>query len=174
MDPLSAVGLAGTIVQFVDFSLKIVGEGVELYKSGSLELNKQVEFTTRDLRNFTTKLRVQQSTHARDAVLSENDLALETLCHDCNEVAEQLLERLKKLEVTIAPPKPAADDATKEEKEILKKKYIQYNKEKLERVGRTLSVALLNIWSRGQVQEITLRLEKYRAAIQTRLLGALV
>lgn len=35
MDPLFAIGLAGTIVQFVDFGTKIFLEGKELYKAGS-------------------------------------------------------------------------------------------------------------------------------------------
>lgn len=56
MDPLSAVGLAGTLVQLVDFSSKIVKEGHELYKSGSTAINVQAEAATRDLLQLTTKL----------------------------------------------------------------------------------------------------------------------
>ena len=34
LDPLTAVGLAGTVVQFVDFSTKLVSHSVELYEKG--------------------------------------------------------------------------------------------------------------------------------------------
>lgn len=36
LDPLTAVGLAGTVVQFVDFSTKLVSHSVELYEKGKL------------------------------------------------------------------------------------------------------------------------------------------
>ncbi|TGO60900.1 hypothetical protein BELL_1182g00010 [Botrytis elliptica] len=176
MDPLSAIGLAGTIVQFVDFSCKIVGHGVELYKEGSLELNKQVEYTTRDLRNFVVKLQAQPSKRAqKDATadLSENDLALEKLCRDCNEVAEELLERLSRLEVKITPPKEPEKNASKNEIQEWKIRYYEYKKQ-AEKLGKTLRIGLLNVWNREQIQETAERLERYRVAIQTRLLGALV
>ena len=33
LDPLTAIGLAGNIVQFVDFSSKIVGKANKIYES---------------------------------------------------------------------------------------------------------------------------------------------
>jgi hypothetical protein len=45
MDPLTALSLAGTIIQFVDFGCKLLAEGKELYKSttGILTVNEELE-----------------------------------------------------------------------------------------------------------------------------------
>lgn len=147
-----------------------------MYKAGSLELNKQVEYTTRDLQNFAVKLQVQQWTGARNngtADMSGNDIALQKLCRDCNEVAEQLLEQLEKLEVKITPPKEPDVNAPEEEKKVWRGRYKEHKKQD-EKFGKTLRVGLLNVWNRAQIQEIAERFEKYRTAIQTRLLAALV
>jgi hypothetical protein len=44
VDPLTALSLAGTIVQFVDFWSKLLLSGRELYKSGtgSLTVNDEI------------------------------------------------------------------------------------------------------------------------------------
>lgn len=61
MDPLTALSLAGTIVQFVDFGSKLLVECHQLYKSksGSLTVNDELSLATEDLRMVVDKL--QQS-----------------------------------------------------------------------------------------------------------------
>jgi hypothetical protein len=63
MDPLTALSLAGTVVQFVDFRSKLLLAGRELYKSttGSLTVNDEIELVTSDLLAITQKLRPDQS-----------------------------------------------------------------------------------------------------------------
>jgi hypothetical protein len=63
MDPLAALSLAGTIVQFVDFGSKLLATGRELYKStnGSLTVNDEIELVTSDLLAITLKLRPDQN-----------------------------------------------------------------------------------------------------------------
>ncbi len=58
MDPLTALSLAGTIVQFVDFGCKLLAKGRELYKSstGVLTVNEELELTTTDLRALIEKM----------------------------------------------------------------------------------------------------------------------
>ena len=45
LDPMAALGLAGNIVQFVDFSIKLVGKVHEIHKSvdGALAENLDIE-----------------------------------------------------------------------------------------------------------------------------------
>jgi hypothetical protein len=59
MDPLSALSLAGNIVQFVDFGLKLLSGAVELYKSpsGTLAAHHELELVTTDLSALVIKLR---------------------------------------------------------------------------------------------------------------------
>ena len=52
LDPLTALGLAGNIVQFVGFSSKIIGKARDIYKSadGSLLENLDAETVAQSLR----------------------------------------------------------------------------------------------------------------------------
>jgi hypothetical protein len=92
MDPITAVSLAGTVIQFVDFTSKLVSKSTELYRSGRgvLAENADIETTTADL----TKLngRLKQTTAVGDS-------DLQALCQACGDVAEQLLAALAKVKV---------------------------------------------------------------------------
>ncbi|KAF8846688.1 hypothetical protein BDZ45DRAFT_755757 [Acephala macrosclerotiorum] len=67
MDPLAALSIAAAVIQFVDFGLTLVSEGVEFYESGSLAKNDELELITKDLTRLThdkllpQSLRVQPS-----------------------------------------------------------------------------------------------------------------
>ena len=62
LDPLSAVSLAATVVQFVDFSSKIVSKGYHLYTSagGALPENARLGYVIEDLRSVTTRLQSRE------------------------------------------------------------------------------------------------------------------
>ena len=93
MDPITAVGLVGTVVQLIDFSSKIVSKSTELYRSGSgvLAENADIETVTAHLSKLNTQLK--QST-------AVGDPDLQVLCRACGDVADQLLAALAKLKVT--------------------------------------------------------------------------
>lgn len=59
MDPLTALSVAGTIVQFADFGCKLLSGYRELYKStsGTLAANEEIELVTVDLQAVVLKLR---------------------------------------------------------------------------------------------------------------------
>jgi len=58
MDPLTAFSVAGTVIQFVDFSSKLLLGAHGLYKStsGVLTANQELELVTNDLRGAIRKL----------------------------------------------------------------------------------------------------------------------
>lgn len=91
MDPLTAVSLAGTIVQFVDFSSKLLSAGRELYKStaGSLTVNDEIELVTSDLLAIIRKLRPDETI----------SLEFRKICDEAARLAQELLGRLDKLKV---------------------------------------------------------------------------
>jgi hypothetical protein len=95
MDPLTAVSLAGTIVQFVDYSTKLLLSGRDLYRSssGKLEPNEELELVTTDLVAVCDKLRHQGN-------LGPD---FEKVCGEANKVARELLRRLDRLKVTKGP-----------------------------------------------------------------------
>ena len=63
MDPLAALSVAAAVIQFVDFGLTLTSEGVELYESGSLAENDELELITIDLSILIAKL--EQSSASR-------------------------------------------------------------------------------------------------------------
>ncbi|KFY17827.1 hypothetical protein V492_00356 [Pseudogymnoascus sp. VKM F-4246] len=56
MDPITAIGLAAAIVNFIDFAHKIVTGADELYKNATTEENKHTENIVNDLDDAATDL----------------------------------------------------------------------------------------------------------------------
>ena len=93
MEVLAAIGLAGNIIQFVDFGGKLISKTVEIHKFGTSALaeNINIETTTNDLALLSTKL--------CDSANSTGDTALRGLCQSCNTVATELLTVLDSVKV---------------------------------------------------------------------------
>lgn len=93
MDPLSALSVAASVVQFVEFSGKVVGSAFELYSSVSGDLPKNLEIgkITSNLQVLVRELRSSRS-QVGDATL--NDLAGRALL-----LAEELTKMLDTLKV---------------------------------------------------------------------------
>jgi len=93
MEIVAAIGLAGNIIQFVDFCGKLISKTAEIYKSGAGALveNVDIETATDDLALLSTTL--------QDSANSADDTALRELCQSCNIVAKKLLSALNKVKV---------------------------------------------------------------------------
>lgn len=100
MDPLTAVSLAGTVLQFVDFGCKLFKVSVELYDTSESSIfdaeqdaAKHVTMLARDalkdLQDYKTKLQGGEEELSRYAT-SEDEKELRALCHDCDDVATTL------------------------------------------------------------------------------------
>jgi len=98
-DPLTALGVVGNLVQFVDFLMRLLGDAREIHKSaqGSLQENSDVETVATIIRNHQTKLRYQDHHNLRADDKTED--SLEWLCSSCEEIADELLDVLSKLKV---------------------------------------------------------------------------
>ena len=97
LDPLTAVSLASAVVQFIDFSIKILTETQEIYQSVSGTTRKNVtigEITqdTRELSQNVTRNRYMCQGQAYDA-------ALVRLAESCEKEADALLLILDGLKV---------------------------------------------------------------------------
>ncbi|CAI4213161.1 unnamed protein product [Parascedosporium putredinis] len=95
MDPASAVGLASSILTFIDFSVKLVSGALEVYRSadGTLEENARLERVIGDFDVVAGELACQASGGTR-AERSIRELALE-----CRPDAELLVGLLRSLKV---------------------------------------------------------------------------
>jgi hypothetical protein len=93
MEALVALGLVGNIVQFVDFSGKLISMSIQLYHSydGTSVENVDVETATKHLMVLSEKL--------KDGATTAGDKALQSLCHSCQNAATDLLAALNKVKV---------------------------------------------------------------------------
>jgi hypothetical protein len=94
MDPITALGVAGNIIQFLDFGLKLTSKADEIYKStnGTLSENNGMEVLAEGLAKVTTRL------EASCWMATGND-ELEDICRRCTLAADELLGALKNMKL---------------------------------------------------------------------------
>lgn len=100
MDPLTALSLAGSLVQFVDFTLKILTTGYPLYKAstGSLSAHEELKCVARDLSGLAKRLSHAQRSYDISE-RSQAEVAIEDLRGKCEIVAQELMGHLGTLKM---------------------------------------------------------------------------
>jgi len=102
MDPLSALGLAGNIVQFIDFGSKLVCKGRQIYKSsvGALDQHVDLEAITNDLVLLIAQIEPSKYRNQESDAPLEEDAVFLKLTAVCNDVALTPLATMNSLKVT--------------------------------------------------------------------------
>lgn len=93
MDPVSAVGLASSVLTFVDFAWNLVGGAVEIYRSldGVLDENARLDDVQDDLDSLSDLLSVQPTCKTR----AERKIA--RIAEDCRTDSKTLQNLLKEI-----------------------------------------------------------------------------
>lgn len=93
MDPVSAIGLASSIIAFIDFSWELVAGTWEIYRSpdGSLDRYARLEDVIGDLQSLTQPLQ------AKIPVKSSSETRIERIARRCQEDSQALLTLLTDL-----------------------------------------------------------------------------
>jgi hypothetical protein len=103
MDGLTALALAGNVIQFVDFGTKLISRPEELYKStrGSLGVHDEIELVTADLKDLITKLSISFLEEVEDGDLGGKGgpsvASFRKVCDEAVNVADEIVLRLQKL-----------------------------------------------------------------------------
>lgn len=99
MDPVTAIGLASSIITFVDFSWSLVTDAKELYESGRKTTKENVRRRDiiDDLRDYSYDL---QSGAGGEITGSRHENALRRLALACHTLSEELVRILEQLETT--------------------------------------------------------------------------
>jgi len=142
LNPMSALALAANVVQFIDFSSKVVSKGCRIYLSvdGTLPKNLELEVVTNDLSRLAKGLK----THGLDNVsISGEENLLQTISDECSTIADELLTRLEKLKV---------------------------KSDTKQRGWKSLRQALKSIWSKEDLDELSGRLSLFRDQLQFHIL----
>jgi len=147
MDPysLAAIGLAGNIVQFIDFGAKVLSKANQIRKDGSTAENIHLDVVTKDLSRHIECLRSFIETQQRETrVLPEDETAFYDICGGCLQVAHELETALKTLGSN-------------------------------GKVGKWKSYrqALKSIWGKSRVTELQNRLSLYSSQIDRSLLASI-
>jgi hypothetical protein len=95
LDPITALSIAGNVVQFIDFGLKATSKAREIHRSatGALEENIDLEVVSTDLIAVLKNLEVQ-------AGVTTGTDGLDDLCRRCTEAGNQLLAALTGFKVS--------------------------------------------------------------------------
>lgn len=97
MDPLSALSVAATVVQFIDFSSKILNGAREIHNSdsGMTSENASLRLIVADLQNLSSNL---GSVNFQPGWQRNSDqIALQDLANQCQKFSEELSAILEKL-----------------------------------------------------------------------------
>ena len=167
MDPLTAAGLAGNIITFVDYSTKVLSRARQLHESatGATEENDELEDLTRNLKELVDRTRrrpslVPRKSHSSLGITSEK--VLDSLSQQCTQVADELLETLNSLKVK--GDGRTGKSAIQAVKSVWKQDHISSLQRRLDRISKLL----IDGMSMGQLDEINSRLREM-AVENTRL-----
>jgi hypothetical protein len=162
LDPFTALSVAASVVQFVDFARTIVSKGKELYNSpgGALRENEETETVTMRLHVLSQKLketfqdatRTPQRPANVSAQLDRQDRqrlevqeypGLPDICNECAAVSAELIKHLRDLKV------PKGQE---------------------HRQWKSFRHALKSVWSKNGVDEMARRLSHLRQELDTHVL----
>jgi len=103
MDPLSALSLATSIVQFIDFATKIVHGARQIYETGACSVaeNADIELCASELQDLCVRLDTSKLPSPRTA----DDDSLYRLANRCITVSNELLTLLRKIKLKDATSK---------------------------------------------------------------------
>ncbi|KAF2791935.1 hypothetical protein K505DRAFT_247779, partial [Melanomma pulvis-pyrius CBS 109.77] len=151
MDPLTAVSFASNIIQFVSFARDLVSKGKEIARNadGALVENIEIESITQsiyDLNSGLVAIPTKPANRFREQPkLSKSEQELQRLSEGSKEVAEELLAALQKLKVSDGKNK----------------------------AWNSFRQALNSVLSAEKIEQLSTRLERYQAQINTALLLSL-
>lgn len=137
MDPLTAASLAANVVQFIDFTSKLISQGYEIYKSatGATQENTDIEQLTTNLQAHLKELR----SPGQITVQTYEEQSIEAIASRCDGMGQVILQDLAKLKVD--------------------------GKTKYKRLS-SISKALQGLWGRKELQDKVKRLEQFRNQLQ--------
>lgn len=164
MDPLTALSIAGVVVQFVDFSAKIISETREIYKDGRLDVRYQTKKAVQDLSSFSTEMSTSIQSDGTGRTLTPNEVELGRLCSECSTLANTMVERLQTFE--------ASGGFEKTERKLYLDGIRPIYKEET-KIWFSIGTVLKSMWSAKDLEETEKNLKRYRDAINTRMLGSL-
>lgn len=101
LDPLTALSVAGNIVQFTDFGIRLLKEGRHLYASvdGSLQHNREFGLIAEDLKRLVDRVRKSVTLPVTGSGPTTGKSSLDDVAKECERLADILLGILDSLKI---------------------------------------------------------------------------
>jgi len=142
MDPFSALAIASSVVQFVDFGSRLLHIFVKLYNSdGALAKNVDLESSTQELQKLSQRLAATSRNAATPMLDSDHERAVRKLAESSKATAGELLDLLESLKVHTTHNK--LQSLKQALKTIRKGDKIQSLQRKLEKLQNQINIRLL-------------------------------
>jgi hypothetical protein len=100
MDPLSALSVAASVVQFVDFSSRLLHETYKVYKSPSGQTSQSIELSrvAKDLAYLSSQVQMKSDHIGQtNTKTGSSEETLLRLCRECIEISAELENALAQL-----------------------------------------------------------------------------
>jgi hypothetical protein len=97
MDPLSALGVAASVAQFVQFGASLVSKSRQIYRQGALLDHIECGHATRRLTEVANDVKKSLKDLEYLGEPSSDAKELERICRNCVKPSEELLFRLEKV-----------------------------------------------------------------------------
>jgi hypothetical protein len=151
MDGLSALSIAASVAQFIQFGCSLVSKSHEIYKSAHGTTIQQVDSDTATKRLVELCAALKASLCIEQRALPQGRIskqaeALENICNDCIAVSNELLSQFDKLKFGDG------------------QKNLRY---------KSFRAALKSVWSEGAIDEIAKRLETHKKQLDSHILVSL-
>jgi hypothetical protein len=142
LDPISAVSLTSAIVQFVDFSAKLISKSHEIYTSSSGVSQENVNLQAIADRLGTLAIHFNDDLSTGGGIKPASQ-CLSSLALSCKDVADELLQAIESLKVHSGP----------------------------NRKWRTFRKALKSMWEKGRIEDLERRLNDLRSQLTIELVA---
>jgi hypothetical protein len=144
MDGLSALSVAASVAQFIEFGCSLVSITKEIYTSAGGAPLQQIEAESAIKRLVELSGRIKSP--SKLGVQGTTDDALQAICDGFISVSNELLSKLEKLKVQDG------------------QKFRRYN---------SLRQALKSVWSKGSMEDVANRLNAFRKEMDAHMLVSL-
>jgi hypothetical protein len=146
MDPVTAVGLASSVVQLLMFASGLLHKSKEIYNSadGATNTGNELDIVARTLAELSDQIIMKQSTAFSCDVQSKTEKQLQQLCEKSRDVSSSLMDALEKVK--------QGSNSTH---------------------WRSFRQALRFVWNESKIKTLAAQIEQYRREIDTTLLVSL-
>jgi hypothetical protein len=104
MEPLSALALAGNIVQFIDFGCRLVSESHEIYKRGVAAEYVDFQVISENLSELSDSFKnISPENETFHPMAHRREDGLRRMASMCKEVADELFQTLQNLKAKNTP-----------------------------------------------------------------------